>query len=639
MVFMCGVIQMKKILIILIIGAFILHGITVISLSTENEFLSEESENIKLSIPKISISSDNYIDIKYEEATSYLLEPGEPLIPKFTRTYVLPFGSYVESIEIIYNNVNELKLDRKIRPASETVIDGKVEKSSISINTNVYEKNLWYPSENFNYFQTVGLKEKEHVVFLTVHCYPVKYNPKENKLSYAEDIKISFKYNKPVEPQIFPDEYELLVITPDKFSSLLEPLITHKNNVANISTYSLTLENIYSTYVDGRDEPEKIKLAIKDAVETKGVTYVMLVGGLDGQSGNWLVPVRYAESKDETYLSDLYYSDLYKLQDEEIVFDDWDSNGNGEFAQWGFSNKDIIDGDPDVYIGRLACRSENQVNIVVEKITRYESEKAADSWFKNMLLIGGDTYADSPEGIPEAEIDTNLSASYMTDFTFKKLWASEGTLTGQEDVEEAFNEGAGFVHMAGHANPATLVTHPLQNDNEKIMIMIMYDFYNPTNIFPKLNNKDMLPVIVVGGCHNSQFNVGLSTIIRDIKEYGIKGYFFEHPYRFYYMEWIPKCWSWWLVSNPDGGAIAVMGNTGLGMGIHDYGYLTGLDGWLFPRFFYHYGQMNKLNIGMAQGLAVSDYIKEFDINKVSEDRQMVQQWVLLGDPSLLPGGY
>jgi hypothetical protein len=42
---------------------------------------------------------------------------------------------------------------------------------------------------------------------------------------------------------------------------------------------------------------------------------------------------------------------------------------------------------------------------------------------------------------------------------------------------------------------------------------------------------------------------------------------------------------------------------------------------------------------MAQGLAVSDYVKEFDINRGSEDRQMVQQWALLGDPSLLPGGY
>ena len=105
------------------------------------------------------------------------------------------------------------------------------------------------------------------------------------------------------------------------------------------------------------------------------------------------------------------------------------------------------------------------------------------------------------------------------------------------------------------------------------------------------------------------------------------------------MEWVPNCFSWWLTSCPDGGAIATFGNTGLGMGIHDYGYLTGLDGWLFPRFFYHYGQEDIHNIGEAQGMAIIDYVLEFDINKGGEDRQMVQQWALLGDPSLLPGGY
>ena len=37
--------------------------------------------------------------------------------------------------------------------------------------------------------------------------------------------------------------------------------------------------------------------------------------------------------------------------------------------------------------------------------------------------------------------------------------------------------------------------------------------------------------------------------------------------------------------------------------------------------------------------AITDYVNEFDINKDGEDRQMIQQWVLLGDPSMLLGGY
>ena len=407
-------------------------------------------------------------------------------------------------------------------------------------------------------------------------------------------------------------------------------------------SYVKTLEEIYAEYTEGTDNQESIKLAIKDAIETQGITYVMLVGGIKGQSKDWHVPVRYAHSADETYISDLYYSDIYKDVEGEIVFEDWDSNDNGKIAEWSniVNRKDEIDGAPDVYVGRLACRSEDEVTVLVNKIIEYEETKAAESWFKHMLLIGGDTYPyDGAYTGCEAEIDTNLSASHMDGFTFTRLWASTGTLTGQSVVEDAINDGAGLIHMAGHANPASLVTHPPFSKEDKIIILQMYNFFDPANFNPKLTNNDKLPVIVVGGCHNSQFNVSLSHIIEGIKEYGFKGYFLESPFKFFYMEWVPQCWSWWLTSNPDGGAIATMGNTGLGMGIGGEDYVTGLDGWLLPRFFYHYGQEGEEFVGMAQSSAIIDYVNEFDINEVSADRQMVQQWALLGDPSLMIGGY
>jgi len=626
---------MKKTIILLVVGAMILQGIIVVSLQYENENYINLSENIFLSKPNMCRSDNSYFDVKYDQATSYILEPGEPLIPKVTKVFNFPIGTHIKSVNVEYKNQNNIVINGLVQPAPEPLIDGSIVSKDVVLNTDVYQKDAWYPSEDYNIIQKTGLNGKDNVIFLSVQCYPVKYNPKQNLISYAEEIEISIDYYQEPEPLAFPDEYELMIISPQKFSDLLSPLVTHKNNMG-MDTYLQTTEDIYSTFTDGRDDPEKIKLAIKYAKETYGITYVMLVGGHIGQTDEWYIPVRDGISNSETYSSDLYYADIYKLEDGQIVFEDWDSNGDGQFAQWQFSRRDKIDGSPDIYVGRLACRDKNQVETMVNKIVNYESNPAADSWFKNMLLIGGDTYADSPGGIPEAEIDTNLSGSYMEDFNLIKMWASIGTLTGRVGVEQAINEGAGFIHMAGHANPAVLVTHPLQDDENKITILQMYNFFNLSHINPKLYNADKLPVIVIGGCHNSQFNVGLDNILRDINEYGLEEYLKK---RFFYMEWVPKCFSWWLTSCPNGGAIATMGNTGLGMGIHDYGYLTGLDGWLFPRFFYHYGQEGKHNIGMAQGLAITDYVLEFDIDKDGEDRQMVQQWALLGDPSLLPGGY
>lgn len=593
-----------------------------------------------LTSPIIS-SEESFTRITLEDATSTLRVTGEPMVPKITKTFILPLGTQVTDTIVQESSDNTQYLQAKVLPSAEPVIDGDTIHKERTLKASIYETNALYPSQPYTTHQKVGLHEGEHVIFHTVHYYPIRYNPVENVIIYSNKVDIQIEYLLPTDETIIQttDNQDLLVIYPELFSEEIQPFIDHKNDF-NMNAYGKTLEDIYAEQTQGVDDQEKIKLAIKDAIETEGISYVLLVGGHKGQSDNWYVPVRYGHSQSEdAYASDLYYSDIYKIVDTQPVFDDWDSNDNGKFAEYGNFIKDEIDGAPDVYIGRLACRSEKEVTTVVNKIITYEETKAAESWFKHMLLIGGDTYPyDGNYDGCEAEIDTDLSASYMDGFTFTRLWASTGALTGQSVVEDAINDGAGLIHMAGHANPSCLVTHPPHNE-ETITILQMYDIGDPLNMNPKLDNKDMLPVILIGGCHNSQFNVSLMNIIKGIMEYGIKGMFLESPYKFYYMEWVPKCFSWWLTSNPNGGAIATMGNTGLGMGIGGQDYVTGLDGWLFPRFFYHYGQDGQEFIGMAHSSAITDYVNEFDINSDGEDRQMIQQWALLGDPSLMIGGY
>ena len=633
-----GVKNMNKILPIFVVGVLIISGLGAVALhNAHEEIVIKKTDSFMLSTPTVSEYKE-YVSVELAEATSLIMEPGEPVLPKITKVYVLPFTSTVKDVSVKFSEIKEQVLSKEIRPASEPIVDGENAVKTEVKSSEVYSSYEVYPKSSYTYRTSTGLDGKEHVVFLTVQCYPVRYSPARNILYYSDTIDIKITYEQPSKPITFPDEYDLLIIAPSEFEQTLQPLVDHKND-HNLKTILVTLDEIYAEHTEGRDDQENIKLYIKDAIEEMGITYVLLVGGMKGQKNEWYLPVRYGHSPSEdAYISDLYYSDIYK--ENGTAFEDWDSNGNNNFAEYGMFNKDIIDGSPDVYVGRLACRSLDQVTNMINKIINYEKNPADNSWFKKMLLIGGDTYPASPEGF-EAEIDTNLSASHMNGFEIVRLWASLGALTGQEDVEQAINNGAGFIHMAGHANPASLVTFPpydAEKEN-KIIILAMYNLFDPFHVNPKLNNDEQLPVIVVGGCHNSQFNVSFSNMVRDIKEYGFNGYFFNNPYKFYYMDWVPKCWSWWLTSKEDGGAIVTMGNTGLGMGLAGFDYTTGLDGWLFPRYFYHYGQLGEEHVGMAHSSAITDYVNEFDINKDGEDRQMIQQWALLGDPSLVPGGY
>jgi hypothetical protein len=638
---------MKNIISLIIIIILTISSLGTVALNNDYEFI-EKTEIFRISTPLIYFD-DMYTNIEIPEATSYLRNTGEPIIPKITKVYVLPFGSTVKSISVEFSEPIEKLINKIIKPASAPLIDGQKDIKPIKKSEKIYLNKELYPTTSYDYRTSTGLKGKEHVVFLTIEYYPVRYSPIENKVYYHEHVEINIIYNEPEKPIIFPDEYDLLIISPSEFSQELQQLVNHKND-HDIKTMYVSLEEIYSEQTDGRDDQEKIKLYIKKSIEEFGINYVLLVGGMIEQSDEWYLPIRNGHSPSEdSYISDLYYADIYK--DNGTAFEDWDSNGNNEFAEYSIFSKDIIDGSPDVYVGRLACRSIDQVTIMVNKIINYENTPAEDSWFKRMLLIGGDTYPHTVDGF-EAEIDTNLSASYMEGFEAVKLWASLGTLNGQEDVEQAINEGSGFIHMAGHANPSILVTYPPNDADKEFKIIILQMYVIPISeaywsLFylgggisgfieklsyprnPRLNNDEKLPIIVVGGCHNSQFNTSIYNIL--------KGFAYAYGHGIH----SPKCWSWWLTSKEEGGAIATMGNTGLGMGIADGGdsYLTGLDGWLFPRFFYHYGQLGEKHIGMAHSSAITDYVNEFDINTDGEDRQMVQQWVLLGDPTLFPGGY
>ena len=92
----------------------------------------------------------------------------------------------------------------------------------------------------------------------------------------------------------------------------------------------------------------------------------------------------------------------------------------------------------------------------------------------------------------------------------------------------------------------------------------------------------------------------------------------------------------------DRGAIATIGNTGLGYhGDEDENnnsipdYLEILDGWLEINFFKNYGK----SLGEMHGDTITGYVNTFDPMKYNIDCKVVQEWLLMGDPSLKIGGY
>ncbi len=634
---------MKKILPIILVGILVFYGAGAISVQTYDSETDKEEKSIKFSNQIEINKKDECLQVNMDGANSWLSEPNKPMLPIYVETFEFPRNTKIESVECDSSSIKEKNINGKIEPCPEIIPYSKISKVKSEYKTNkeydIYESNKLYPKSFYEYDIRCGLNSKGvPTTFVTVELYPVRYIPAKNLLYYFTDAKIQIKYKDPVEDSTdsFAQSYDLVIIAPEKFTPELQPLINHKKSY-NINTILKTTEKIYNEY-DGVDNPEQIKYFIKDAKETWNVSYVLLVGGLKSHlyakdrddtnqgSSAWHIPVRYAHiqhSDEKSCISDLYYGDIYRYNEDtqEWEFEDWDSNGDGVFASWSIfvQDQDTLDLVPDVYVGRLACRNRLEVKIMVNKIIKYESTPPEEKpWFKKMIGVGGQTFS-LYEGQPDGEFACDTAIEYMDDLIDEEIrvYASNkdtGGPTIPEDVIPSISEGAGYVIFQGHGNPTAWNTHPVNNTDEWIGATMVYDF-------PKFSNKDKLPVIIVGGCHNGLFTLSLIRSIFNSDEY-----------------WNPApssvSFSWGLCAMPQGGAIASTGCTGYGFS--NPGPINH-SGALETGFFREIGKNGAKTLGAAHSGTIQTYISKQRIG--ADEAFCITVWQLFGDPSLMLGGY
>ena len=416
---------MKKLTILLVIGLLIGSGIGGSAILTDKTNNQISEKNIQIPPLLIKENKNGYIELKLEtKETSYLMNPGKPIIPKITKHYELPFGTQNIKIEVILKEIQEQKITKQITPSPiPEPLSPEIDYTTQPIKDEaIYNSNTPYPTTPYTYRVSSGLNEKDkHVTFITLNIYPVRYIPAAGKLNIAKNAEITITYEEPeTTPFTEKSQYDLVIISPSKFYKDLQRLVNHKNNIGTINTTMKTTEEIYDEY-QGVDKPEQIKYFIKDAVENWKTKYILLVGGLKSMiygtsrddrnqgSKDWYVPVRYTNldaGDDPGFITDLYYADLYK---EGGSFDNWDSNDNGIFAEWDDFYKDTLDLYPDVYVGRLACRNNFEVNTMIDKITTYEETPIDPSWFNRILVVSGDAFQD------QEDLDIQWNITDLTD--------------------------------------------------------------------------------------------------------------------------------------------------------------------------------------------------------------------------------
>ena len=281
-------------------------------------------------------------------------------------------------------------------------------------------------------------------------------------------------------------------------------------------------------------------------------------------------------------------------------FCSWDSNTNDIFGEYNWSgNYDELDLYPDVFLGRLACVNDNEVTICVNKIIEYETEEAYKKyWFKNLVLMGGDSLPGDEEQIDEGEYVNEAVIDILDGFIPEKIWASNGKLYQASNINEAINKGAGFVFFNGHGHTNLWATHPHESYE-----WIPPGFYQNSHL-NSLVNGNKLPIVISDACYHCQYDVA------------------------------SDCFGWTFVTNPNGGCIAFLGGTDIDVSYGGVDIVTKGIEKLCLDISSNYMAGDK-TFGELWGNGISTYIN----NNMDEiDYITVEEFQPFGDPSLVIAG-
>jgi len=640
---------MKKFIPMVIIGILVLGGLGAGAYSTnlaqkQQTIIKNETMSVLFSSQPIVTEKDGFVKISVDGATAQLLEKNRPVLPVYVKTYQIPFGSTDISVVCSTKSIGTLTLTKEVIPTRIVLLSKMNEQIEYVKDPTVYGSTALYPNEWFTFELSAGRNENDRqVTFVKVVCYPVRYSPMNNEITYTDGFDIELKFTEPQKsPRSFAVTYDMVVIAPAKFQSTLQPLMDFKNTKGVITIFK-SMEDIVKEYT-GYDRPEQVKKFIQYAYDNWNITYVLLAGGLknhifakdkDTRSAGWKawwVPVRYVsipEQDDEGCLCDLYYGCLYNGTG---GFDSWDSNGDGVYAAWGLSgvSKDKFDMNPEVYVSRIPVANKWELGRIVDKILTYEKTgPAAKPWYKNFVGISGKsfyTYEGKPDGEYLVDLAYNYTKAAIPDLNQVRVYSSNrdtgGFIPNQDGISAAFNQGAGFVDFEGHGSPSVWDT--IWYDGE----YTNGDWVGGISInqFTLIKNKEKLPVVIVGGCHNAMYNI--STLAAIFDKTGQSYFSYGYP--------VPACFCYGLLLKPifGDGAIAAMGCTGYGMGYQ--GKPVSLSAELEENFFYRIGQ-GSTHVGQSQSLAIQKFISEEAVGQI--EAFCITNWALLGDPSLLFGGY
>jgi len=438
---------------VFIIIALIISVTVYASSITKTLSFSEQDLNIQ--------PFEDYVLVNLKGTMAYQVA-GAPIVPVAIYNVLVPAGAEVTEINVISKQEYTIPGEYNLYPSQEPRPTGYQDEIKFTNpDASIYNSSQVYPEKLVGYSST-GTKSGYRIASFGV--YPIRYIPKEKKLSLVTNLTIEINYeenklnaqtltqrqqaifsedvksivmnpediNRFAPPLNSSDDNEIdcVIITNDALSTNFQPLIEWHNK-KGLRTEVKTTSTIQTAYA-GRDLQEKMRNFIIDYFNTRGLKWVILGGD------NSVVPCRRTRSICGGYTGnipcDLYYADLQWS---------WDGNNNSIFGEAGY---DTVDFFADIFVGRLPVENTTELSNIMNKVFTYE-KNPDPNYLKKMLLPASFLWSGYIH-IQSQDTIANISPAGWTDRVIDL-----GTNDGYRYlVRDSLNAGFGLAHLVGHGD-------------------------------------------------------------------------------------------------------------------------------------------------------------------------------------------
>ena len=353
-----------------------------------------------------------------------------------------------ENIEILKYPVRARTLSSEKLPGAEPARSDEIDYANL---TKVGPDEM-YTIEELSPIKGV----KRHLVTL----FPLQLNPFNDSANLVSDFKISITYSKNPLVGMKVKKPAFAFVVGEDFSdnqSLAEYKKLKEDKGFHVETIQISKD--LST-------PDEIRKALKEllASETLDLQYALIIGDLEQ-----------VDSKKSNIIrgrTDHYYR--------AIDTDDYEDDFNG----------------PDIGVGRLTVQDNTELDIVLEKLTKYQKKDFTNfDWVADISFIATDDYTfhKIAEGSHNHVIET-----YTSNLGYVGIFPEDNNIGGDqlyaiehearsEDLEASFAQGRTIINYSGHGMPNGWHGPKFTQDQVREL------------------SQDSLPFVVSNSCYTGQF--------------------------------------------------------------------------------------------------------------------------------------